>query len=438
MLDHIDENRSVWLEGKPEDVPCAPLTADTHADIVIVGGGFTGVSTAWHLARAHPERRVVLLEARHLANGASGRNGGLMLNGVAGVYPRDPEDAKRIYDVTQLGMDVIANMIAEHDLEVPHHRRGSLEVFTDARRADEAASHVEAQRAAGVDLVWLDRDALGQHVALEGARGAILDPRSGHLDGVAMLRAMRPVLSELGVDVYEDTPVVQIDPTKMIRVSTPDATVTADTLVLATGAFTPALGFFRDKLFPLQSLVVATAPQDHATWTEAGYPGDIGFSDDLDRIAYGCMTERGQLVFGGGSNAAYSYLYGGRTHHREPPERGYRAVESTLAHYLPRAGAPITHRWSGTLGITMNRICAMGATGEHRNVLYAFGFSGHGIVMAHLAGRVLADVYADDDARWRGLPFFEPHLPRIPGEPLRWLGYHMYTWVTGRSPRRMG
>ncbi len=433
----IDENRSVWLAGKPPYEPRPRLTTDTEADVVILGGGFTGVSTAWHLARRHPDRHIVLLEAKQLANGASGRNGGLMLNWIAGVHSPDPEHARRIYDTTQLGMSTIAEMIEDTGASVPHHRNGSLEVFTNPRRADEAAAHVAAYRAAGIPLEFLDRAELGSHVELEGAHGAVRDPASGHLDGVAFLRAMRAVLLARGVTICEDTPALRVVEGERVRVVTPSGEVRAKAVVLATGAYTPALGYFRSEVLPLSSLVIATEPLAPERWAELGYPGQSGFSDDLDRIAYGGMTSGGQLVFGGGSNRAYAYHFGGRTHHVRPPTRGYAAVARRLYRYLPRTeGLRITHRWTGTLSITLSRSCAMGVRGEHRNVFYAHGFSGHGIVMANLAGRVLADIYDDDDHRWRDLPFYMPRLWRFPPEPFKWLGYHAYTVFTGKSPRR--
>lgn len=433
----MDENRALWMANKPPYEPTPPLSGDVQADVVVIGGGFTGVSTAWHLARRHPEKRVVLLEAQQLAHGASGRNGGLMLNWIAGVHSPDPEHARKIYDTTQEGMAIIEEMIATHGLDVPHHREGSLDVFTSARRAEEAAAYVESYRAAGIPLELLDEKALAPYVALEGAHGAVRDPRSGHLDGVAFLRAMRGVLLELGVGVHEGTRVSRIEEGARIRVETAHGTVTAGAIVLATGAYTPGLGYFKNEVLPLQSHVVATAPLARDAWAERGFPGAAGFADDLDRIAYGGMTTRGELVFGGGSNAAYAYLYGGRTHHDKPPAKGYAAVEACLHRYLPRAeDVPIAHRWSGTLSITLSRVPAMGVRGEHRNVYYAHGFSGHGIVMANLAGRVLADIYADDDERWRDMPFYMPRLWRFPPEPLKWIGYHAFTLLTGKSPRR--
>ena len=96
----------------------------------------------------------------------------------------------------------------------------------------------------------------------------------------------------------------------------------------------------------------------------------------------------------------------------------------------------IAHRWTGTLGITLSRNCTMGVRGEHKNVYYALGYSGHGVTLANLAGRVLCDVYAGDDTKWRDLPFYEHRLAWIPPDPFRWAGYHLYTSLTGRSPRR--
>jgi glycine/D-amino acid oxidase-like deaminating enzyme len=433
----IDDNLSAWADGKPSYRPEPALAADIDADVAIVGGGFTGVSTALHLAERFPERRIVLLEARQLANGASGRNGGQVLNWINGVEHRDPAHARRVYDVTRSGIDLIEDIIRRHRIDTRWRRDGCLEVLTSPARADAAARHAEWLQAAGIPVRFLDKDELRRTLALEGGEGALLDPHAGQLDGVGYLRGLKPVLLGLGVHVYEGTPVRRIVEGSTCTLTTDGGVVRARAVVLATNAYTPRLGYFADGLLPLHSHVVATEPVPLERWADLGWGGVAGFADDLDRIAYGAMTRSGRLVFGGGSNQSYGYRYGGRTVWEGSAEAGFAAVESRLRRYLPRASdVRITHRWTGTLAVTLSRVCTMGVRGEHRNVYFALGYSGHGVTLANLAGRVLADIYAGDDAHWRDMPFYQQRLLYLPPDPFRWAGYHAFTAVTGKSPRR--
>jgi glycine/D-amino acid oxidase-like deaminating enzyme len=383
----------------------------------------------------------MILEARHLANGASGRNGGMMLNWVNGVDFHDPELTRRVYETTRDGIDGIVALIREHGLPVRYRRDGCLEVLTDARRAEAAHARVERLAGWGIPLRYLDGAALSRRLAVKGAAGAVLDETEGQLNGVDLLRALRPVLLAKGVAIHEDTPVLRVEEGRTITLTTPSGVVRAAAVVLATNGYTPRLGYFKAGVLPLHSHVLATEPLDAEARAALGWGEVSGFSDDNDRIAYGSMTPAGELVFGGGSNAAYAYLYGNRTSYPGSPGSAgaaFDAIRRRLLGYLPGAERlRIAHRWTGTLGVTMSRVCSMGVRGEHRNVYYALGYSGHGVTLANLAGRVLCDIYAGDDARWRDLPFYMRPLGGIPPEPLRWIGYHAYTKLTGRSPRKV-
>lgn len=434
--DQLDDNQACWLAEAPPYAALPPLRGNAMADVAVVGGGFTGVSTAWHLSRRFPERRIVLLEARALANGASGRNGGQALNWINGVESEDPQDARRIYEVTRAGIDLIAELVSQYGIDAGFDRRGCLEVYTSAQRAETAHARSERLRRAGIPLEWLAGSASGVH----GAHGAVRDTTAGRVNGVALLRALRPVLLQQGVGVYEQTPVLTISEGSTVRLTTPHGDVHAGAVVLATNAYTPALGYFRHGILPLHSHVVATPPLSNDSWSALGWGAYDGFADDLDRIAYGCRTAGGRLLFGGGGNRAYTYVYRGRPTFRgsrRAAARAFGAIERHMQTYFPAmAHIPIAHRWTGTLAITFDRVCSMGVRGDHRNVYYALGYSGHGLALAMLAGRVLCELYSGNHEPWRDLPFYQKALPRLPPEPLRWLGYHLYTRATGRSPRR--
>ena len=435
-----DENRAVWTEGTPDYEPLPPLRGETSADLAIIGGGFTGTSTAYHFSRRYPEKRVVLLEARSLGNGASGRNGGHLLNWVADPLSRaTPELTKRVYETTARGIRELGAIIQRHDLAVDYQLDGTLRVFTNAERAENAHQYVEQMVALGIPEIYLDSATLQQKLKLRGVHGAVLDPLAGRLNGAQLTRSLQPVLQAAGVAIYENTPVTRVEEGRTITLRTPRGEVRARAIVLATNGYTTKLGYFRDAIFSLHSHVFATAPRSEEELAEIGWREHAAYTDDLDRISYAARTRNGRIVFGGGSNNSYAYLFNNRSAYPDSPtsaQPAFRAMRATFREFLPRsAELPITHRWTGTLGFTLARNTLMGVRGEHRNVYFAVGFCGHGVNLANIAGEVLTDAYSGDDERWRGLPFYDSQYLRLPPEPFRWLGYQLFTRLTGKAPR---
>ena len=429
-----DPNRSVWVAESAPALPAPALRGRLVTDVAIVGGGFTGVSTAWHLRQQHPGLGIALLEAGVLGQGASGRNGGQVLNWVNGVEPRTPEEMRRIHAATRAGIDLAEELASRFAPPGTFRRRGCLTIYTDLRRAEAAAAHVEELSKAGIPAEFLPEGRLG----IQGARGAVLDPLAGRLNGFALLQALRPVLREDGVALHEGTLVRRVRTGREIVLETTEGEVRARALVLATNGYTPALGFFRLGILPLHSHVLATAKLAPERWERIGWGSWDGFTDDLDRIAYACRTPGGRLLFGGGGNPAYSYRFGSApvaTAHAEA--RAIPFMHGVLMRYFPGVSdAKLEQRWAGTLALTLDRICSMGVGGRHRNVYHALGYSGHGVALALLAGRVLADLYAGNHEAWRDQPFYQKRLTPFPPEPLRWLGYQVITRLTGKSPRK--
>ncbi len=431
----FDDNQAVWLDGAAPAAPPTPLAGDLTVNVAIIGGGFTGVSTAYHLSRRFPRLGIALLEARALANGASGRNGGMMLNGV--TDSDDPDTVAREHALTSGAMDALEALIREHGLAVRHRRGGCLKVLTTARAAEEA--HAAVERLAGRrPLRFLQGRELDGLLRARGAVGAVLDPSEGVLNGVDLIRAMRPLLIAQGVAIHEQTAVTRVREGKVIELTTAAGTVRASAIVLATNGYTPRLGYFRTGILPVISHVVATDPLPPGVLAEAGYGAIAGFHDDRPRLAYSTVDPEGRLIFGGGTTAAYGYRFGNATaFSSRPDDAAARALRRTLTDYFPAlADVELRHRWSGPLGVTLARRCAMGVMGAHGNVYYALGYSGHGVVLANLAGRVLTDLYAGDHDPWRREAFYMQRPSGIPPEPFRWLGYQLLARVTGRSPWR--
>lgn len=429
----FDDNSSVWLEGAPAETPAPALARDLDVDVAIIGGGFTGVSTAYYLRKQNPNLGIALLEARTLANGASGRNGGLVLNGITVLDP-SPELVVREHAITNAAIDDLEALIREHSLDVRFARTGCFNVATTAKSAEAAQRECEELGKRGLALEWIPREDLPARLAVRDAHGAIFDPREGVLAGVDLLRAMRPVLLAQGVQIFEHTRVTRIREGATVELSTEHHTVRAKAIVLATSGYTPRLGYFRTGLLPVISHVIATAPVPAELLGKLGLDRVAGFFDDSPRLAYCSVLPDRRIVFGGGSTEAYGYQFGNATaFDARPDDAGARATHATLLRYLPElAGIPITHRWSGPLDLTLVRHCAIGVKGS--NVYYGVGYSGHGITLANLAGRVIADLYAGDHARWKDVAFYQRRPTGIPPEPFRWIGYNVISRLTGRSP----
>ncbi len=434
----VDDNTSVWAAtADPSDQSHEPLTGDASADVVVIGAGFTGLSTAWHLSHRFPHLGIVVVDAATVGAGASGRNGGMALHWINGVEIEDGERARRMYALTSETIVWIDGVIRSHGLDVGFRREGCLELLTSPRRADAARLEAERLSSFGLPIQFLEGPALDERVRATGAVGAVFDPTTGVLHGLRFVQVLARVLRARGVAIHERSPAVRITEGRTIVVETPKGSVRAPWMVLATNGYSARLGYFTTGVFPLHSHVIATEPLPDEILRNVGWGSIAGFTDDRARIAYASLTPDGRLLFGGGGNGAYSYYYGGRTRPPREPDAQFRYVRSVLERYFPgAAGLQIAHRWTGTLGLTLSRVCSIGVMGEHRNVLYGVGYSGHGVVLANLAGRVLCDLYADHHEPWRDLPFYQRPLRGIPPEPLRWLGYQAYTRATGRSPRK--
>ncbi|MES2643446.1 MAG: FAD-dependent oxidoreductase [Myxococcota bacterium] len=418
----FDDNVSFWAATAPPDTPCDPLRGEIVADVAIIGGGFTGTSTARELLLRRPDLGVVLLEARTVGNGASGRNGGQVLNWINGIGSDDPVLTRRVWDATHHGIERVLERARRGNVRWSRH--GALDLYTDARRAERAHAHAERLNTLGIPVRYVSGAELRGLCGAEGVAGGILDPTAGVLAGVDLLRATKSELLAAGARIYEGTPVTRVHEGDVITLDTPHGVVKARSLVLATNGYTHLLGYFRGGVFPLLSHVVSV-PMAADAWGGAG-----SFSDDMDRISYGAHLD-GQLIFGGGSNASYAYKYGGRTG-GDLGRAADSAVRAKLGRYFPGAVAP-SHTWTGVLGITLSRRPSIGRRG---NVYWGLGYSGHGVTLANLAGEILADLYTGDAAKWADLPIVDAALGWIPPDPFRWVGYHAYTAMTGRSPRR--
>lgn len=378
---------SLYADSRAELAPFPPLKGETQADVGIVGGGYTGLSAALHLARRG--YRVVLVEAHRVGFGASGRNGGQMGSGqrqeIDWLEARlGRAAARRLWGLAEDAKALVRSLAAEIGLPVTdgvaHACRSDAEVDHARRIADRLASDY------GYDLIeTLDRDGMARLLGSEAYAGGDLDRGAAHLHPLNLALGMARLAAEAGAALYENSHVHAIvHPTRaggqtILRTDT--GRILCDHAILAGNGYLGRLApRVAARVMPINNFIVATEPLG-ARAPEI-LPHGNAVADTKFVVNYWRMDDQRRLIFGGGETLGYRF-----------PKDIAALVGPRLREIYPQlADIRLTHAWGGTLAITMNRMPCFARPGP--NCLSASGFSGHGLALATLAGRLMAEAVA--------------------------------------------
>lgn len=413
---------SLWHDQLPVRPARPPLRGRVEADVAVVGAGFTGLWTAYHLQRADPSLRIALVEAGVAGFGASGRNGGwcsaLYPVGIGRLAAEVGHPAALAqYAAMREAVAGVVQVAAAEGIDADVAVGGTVVLARSA--AQLARARAEAAEAAefGLDVDLLDADAARARLAATDVVGGTYTPHCAVLQPAKLVRGLADLVVARGAQLFERSRVTSLEPG---RVATADGEVRAGVVVRATEGYTPLLPGLRRAVVPVYSLVVATAPLPDDVWERIGLRERETFSDHRHLIVYGQRTADGRMVFGG-RGAPYHLGSAIRPgFDREPAV--FAALERTLVELFPvLAGVPVTHRWGGPLGITRDWHPSVGldrATGT----AWAGGYVGDGVSTAALAGQTLADLVTGADTARTALPWVGHRSPDWEPEPLRWLG----------------
>ncbi len=394
-----------WYAASAHAAPERPaLGGDVDVDVCVVGAGFSGLSAALHLAAAG--REVLVLEGARVGWGASGRNGGQIVNGLnAGLdtiekrYGRD--DADFVGTMVQEGASIIRGFVAEHGIECDL-KPGNLYVALDARQMRALEAKQVLWRRHGMDEhELLDRGALRAHVGSELYFGGMLDRSGGHLHPLNLALGEAAALERLGGRVHEASRVVRIDdvggrPT----VHTEAGRVRAGTLVLCGNAYLGrAVPELEPRVMPVSTQIMATEPLS-AELAQRLLPSDVCVEDARWILDYYRLSSDRRLLFGGGT------VYGGR----EPADIEAKLRRNLVKVFPELSDVRVDYAWSGNFALSFTRVPQLGQLGP--NSYHAMGYSGHGVTGSHLYGRLLSEAILGNRARfdrlaamrWRPFP----------------------------------
>jgi len=414
---------SFWHETVDAIHP-PPLDQDIEVDVAIVGAGFTGLWTAYYLKNLDPTLSVAIVEAHFPGFGASGRNGGWCLGEMAGTatYFGDPatrEPGIRLQRAIFETVDEVGRVVAQEGIDCHWAKGGMLNLATAP--AHEAILHAEVAHWAELgfgekDWLWLDRDAVTEHIRSPRVSAALYSPHCAAIHPLRLATGLAKVVQGLGVEIYGDTPATRIEKGSVL---TPRGRVRADRVVLATEAYTDSIAGRKRQMLALHSMMIATEPLSAQTWEEIGLGARQTFGDPRRTVIYGQRTADDRIAFG----TRGGYFFGSRTRSRfAPDERFFIQARKNLMELFPvLEDAEVTHSWGGALGVPRSWRPSVGMD-RRAGLAWAGGYVGEGVAASNLGGRSVADLILERNSPLVELPWVSAGFEKWEPEPLRWLG----------------
>jgi glycine/D-amino acid oxidase-like deaminating enzyme len=426
-------------EGETANHVRPSLAGDTQVDVAIVGGGFSGLWTAYYLIRNDPTLRIQVIERHFCGYGASGRNGGWAVGELAGSLEKyakrsSPEaamhQARAVFDA----VDEIGRVSTAEAVDCGFAKGGTIRLARNTPQAERQREEIAHERANGFtedEIRLLDADQARAYLNASRVASGIYYPHSAALNPARLVRGLASVVEDAGVSIAEGTTVSAID-NGCVR--TEHGTVRADVVVQATEAYTRDLEGKRRDLLPVYSLMIATEPLPDSVFDEIGLGERPTFADDRFMVIYGQRTSDNRIAFGG---RGVPYLFGSQIDRRaELHLQSHRLIQSTLAEMLPAvADARITHRWGGVLGIPRDWVPGLRFDRSTGSGVLG-GYVGEGVAAANLAGRTMADLVLGRSTDRTSLPWVGHRSRRWEPEPFRFLGVRSSRMILVAADKR--
>ncbi|MFJ8645814.1 NAD(P)/FAD-dependent oxidoreductase [Streptomyces sp. NPDC093546] len=428
-MDTVNGGISFWYAQEGTPAPREPLPGDTTADVCIVGGGYTGLWTAYYLKKAVPFLNITVLEAKFCGYGASGRNGGWLYNGIAGraryAKRHGHEAAVRLQRAMNDTVAEVVKVAGDEGIDADIHLGGVLEVaHTPAQLARLKDFHSVEVAFGETDRELYGARDTAARIRVTGAVGSSWTPHGARIHPVKLVKGLAATVEALGVTIHESTPVTEIRPKHAV---TPYGTVRAPYILRCTEGFTANIKGHKRTWLPMNSSMIATDPLPPEVWDELGWHNRETLGDMAHAYMYAQRTADDRIALGG---RGIPYRYGSRTDNdgRTQPAT-IDALRDILIRFFPSlAGTRIAHAWSGVLGVPRDW-CATVTLDRTTGLGWAGGYVGSGVATANLAARTLRDLIQQDSGQsgptdLTTLPWVNHKVRPWEPEPLRWLGVH--------------
>ena len=436
------KNQCYWLDDVDAPADKSRLIAKMSADLVIVGGGFTGLWAAIEAKQAQPNLDIVLVDGDAIAHGASGRNGGFvaasLTHGFVNGLQRWPEEMQRLVKAGHENLDAIEDFVISHNIDCDWRRVGEIDVATEEYQVKTLQSFIDKAANYGEHLIWLDQEQMRSKLNSPSYVGGLFDPDSVAIcDPARLAWGLRDAALALGVQIYEHTPVSALsDEGSSVEVQCEFGQVQAAKVLLATNAYPALLKRMKYLVVPVYDSVLVTEPLTEQQKADIGWNGAEGISDSGNQFHYYRPTADGRILWGG-YDATYHFRSGFGKEFEQSTASWPKLANHFFATFPQLAGLKFEYGWSGAID-TCTRFSAFWGMAMGDKVSYVAGYTGLGVGASRFGARVALDKLFKlenpdlDFKMTRTLP--KP----FPPEPLRSAGINFTRWSLDQADRHQG
>ena len=392
------QTKSWWLESLPQTItPNPPLTGKDKADVVVIGGGYTGLSVGYHLRQLQPDMDVRVIESEVCGYGASGRNGGFSMTlfgltkGIT-TFRFDDKKARAAHAYMEGAVDYLHDVITGNDIDCDYERSGYLLVGTSpgqVRRVEHDFKIIERWGSTGIER-W-DRARLAEEFKTDFYKLGWFEPRCGIIQPAKLARGMKGLAESAGVTIYENSPVTSFAKTgaRGYTVQTDTGELQSEYLVFATNAYSILFPQLKSLQRPIFTYIVMSEPLTDAQMDSIGWQCRAGVEDARDLIHYYRLTKDNRIVMGGG-DVAFTY---NNDLSIDLNHRIFDHLEKHVIEVFPQLkGLKFTHRWGGPVSVTVDMAPVIDCLGNDKKAIFSLGCIGHGVSLTTYNGLTIAEM----------------------------------------------
>ncbi|MCP3674694.1 MAG: FAD-dependent oxidoreductase [Gammaproteobacteria bacterium] len=440
--------RPLWHDPEimPEQLP--PLESCETCELLIVGGGFTGLWAAMQAKERKPDIDIIIIEQTFVGDGASGRCGGFLNTSVAhgetNMEAQFPGEAEQLHELGTQNMKEFIETLERYNIDARYEQTGETEVALDPESALRQYDNYLSLKEEGEDVVWFDKDAIREQVNSPTFYSAIWyrDGQDGVIDPARLCWGLKDVLvNQLGVRIYEGTKLIKVKPlgTDRMRASCEGGVINSDKVLMATNAFTSSIGKIRRSVLPVWDYQISTEPLTDEQLDKIGW-GKVSrhaLGDFTNMFHYFRLTKDNRITWGGGGAVRY-YFNNGIDMKYMNAEKRYEQLAKEFFQMFPQLDdIKFSNKWGGIIA-SSTRFCMVPGVAFDGRMAWSVGYTGHGVGATRFGARIGLELLGYDPTDVINMQFVtKKSLPWAP-EPFRWLGVRLTQMALVRADKNGG